>query len=394
MLEKIHKATLNLMSTYNLEEIYKVIVEEAMKLTKAKHGTMYLYKDGELERVYASSPVLYKVVPNPKGNMQTILDKLSKKIITAEEITKLHPQLKKLNIGSDLSISINYKGASLGVLSVLSDKDVVFGKKEMKALHYFQPVASLAIRNAMLFGYQQKIIKDKDLFTALAAHELRTPLTTTNTYIQLLNRSNNLDKSKIQKYLKRAQAATKKLERLIDELLESAKFKAGKLVFNMKSTDITKLLLSVVNDFKLMFPAQRITYKKAVWSKKSIVFVDPGKIRQVILNILNNAVKFTGSKTDIEVRLKEQENKFIITIKDKGIGIDRLDLEEIFQPYFRAQNNTTDKGGLGLGLFLAKKIIDKHKGKISISSKINRGTTVRIELKKNERKFTSSESKP
>jgi two-component system, OmpR family, sensor histidine kinase VicK len=246
----------------------------------------------------------------------------------------------------------------------------------------------------MLLEFQQKIIEDKDLFTALAAHELRTPLTTVNTYVQLLNRSNNLETNKINKYLNRAQAATSRLERLINELLESSKFKAGKLVFKMKITNIQKLMKTVMMDFKLIHPTEHIIYEDTVKNKNdSLVSIDPGKIRQVIINILNNAIKFTGTKTDVKVLLEEKRNKFIISIKDKGIGISRSDLEEIFQPYFRAQNNTTDKGGLGLGLFLAKKIIDKHEGEISINSKINQGTTVRIELKKYEKSFTNSFTK-
>ena len=112
------------------------------------------------------------------------------------------------------------------------------------------------------------------------------------------------------------------------------------------------------------------------------VMADPGVIKQVIINLLNNAIKFSVTRKEIVVRLKKENDMVMIQVEDKGIGIPDDQMDLIFQPFYRVgQKNSEDISGTGLGLSVVKEIVDAHQGKIRVESKLNEGSTFTILLK-------------
>src|SRR5438105_1239273 len=116
--EKIYSAALRLLYPLTPNEMYTTIVNEAKKLVNAKHGTIFLLEANKLKRVYASTPIIYQVKPRKKGNTFRVYDKLKPYILSYEQLMQLHPEFKKIHVGSDMGIPLTYGNKTIGVLSV------------------------------------------------------------------------------------------------------------------------------------------------------------------------------------------------------------------------------------------------------------------------------------
>lgn len=181
ILEKSYKAGLKFLVPLNLEETYKLIVDEAVEIVKADYGSILLEDEGVLKRAYATSPTFYKIKPQSKNIMEDAFRTQKSVLLTSKDLEKeaiTYPQLKQLGIKSDLITPLSYKNKPIGVLTIMSKKENHFSEKEVKVLRLFSQIASLGIRKAQLNEETARALEARDLFISMAAHELRTPLTT------------------------------------------------------------------------------------------------------------------------------------------------------------------------------------------------------------------------
>ncbi len=245
--------------------------------------------------------------------------------------------------------------------------------------------------------------KEKDLMD-IAGHELRTPASILKNNLYLLkNRLNqvypkNTEDDKLQKYIDRLRESTERQIRLVNTFLESARIENKKFNLNLEQADFAAMVNRAVEE-TIPFAEKKgleIIYEPI--NKKMFVELDSTRIREVLDNLLNNAVKYTNDGY-IKVDVKEDEDTVSFYVKDSGIGISQEDKKFLFKKFSRVEThiggddeNLVRPGGTGLGLYVAKNIIDYHKGNIGVESEVGKGSTFYFKIPKKQPGQEVSES--
>jgi signal transduction histidine kinase len=225
----------------------------------------------------------------------------------------------------------------------------------------------------------------KSEFLSNVSHELKTPLVSIRGYSELLydEKLGNLPQSH-KKALEAIIRNTERLTRLIDSLLFLSVQQMGKPEIRMKPLplSIDEIITTSMADMKVQAEKKDITLIKDT-PAELIVIGDRDRLTEVLLNLIDNAIKFTPPGGKITVKARDEDDIIHITVIDTGIGIPENVISSLFQRFFQADASITRKyGGTGLGLYICKNIIDAHKGEIWVESKLGEGTTVHIRLPK------------
>ncbi|GAB6157177.1 ATP-binding protein [Desulfotomaculum varum] len=214
---------------------------------------------------------------------------------------------------------------------------------------------------------------------ANVSHELRTPLTTIRGFIQAIL-DGIVEPQHQAKYLQLTYQEAGRLAKLTDDLLDLAKLQTGHLQLCKSEVDLSCLLEQIAESFSLNCTKKNILLKLDVKPNLTIQ-VDPDRFRQVIINLLHNALKFTPAGGTITLTAQPQGEKVIIQVADTGIGIATEELNNIFEHFYKSdKSRNASQGGSGIGLYVAKQIIELHGGNIEVTSKINKGSTFTIVL--------------
>ncbi|MDD2553753.1 MAG: ATP-binding protein, partial [Desulfotomaculaceae bacterium] len=240
---------------------------------------------------------------------------------------------------------------------------------------------TLARQWEMLSEKNQQLLEAdrlKDEFLANTNHELRTPLSAIIAFTEILLDERTGPLNAIQKdYLEEVSDSGKELLDRINGFLDLSKIAAGKTVLYKEEMNVYELIDDVLSKMRPLFNQKSITLELMRADVAVKVWADREKTRQILTNLLSNALKFTapGGRVTVEVRLDDVANRIFISVTDTGIGIEKSDLEKIFQPFQQVDGTTARKySGTGIGLTLAKKLVDLHGGTIEVESKINKGS--------------------
>jgi len=228
---------------------------------------------------------------------------------------------------------------------------------------------------------QQKLENMRREFVANVSHELKTPLTSIKSYTETLLDGMLEDREISESFLGVINSEADRMTRLVRDLLQLSNFDNKKTKWDMANNDLVKLINQIV--IKLHITAKNKNQRLEFITKydKLMACFDFDRIEQVLLNIISNAIKYTENNGEIEVYLEEKNNKALIKVIDNGMGIPEEDLPRIFERFYRVDKaRSRELGGTGLGLSIAKEIIEAHNGSIEISSEVNKGTKVIIEI--------------
>jgi PAS domain S-box-containing protein len=218
----------------------------------------------------------------------------------------------------------------------------------------------------------------KILFTRALVHELKTPLTPVLASSELL--VSELQKEPYLSLAKNINSGAANLNRRIDELLDLARVEIGMLEVNPKAVDAHQLLLAIADDMKAMVTSNGQSFIVAIPPSLSPVWADEERLRQIVLNLLINASKFTPEGGRITLRAREEDSSLVVEVEDTGPGIPKEEQRELFQPYHRHIPDREHLSGLGLGLALCKNLVELHGGKIWVQSEIGKGSTFGFSL--------------
>ena len=221
----------------------------------------------------------------------------------------------------------------------------------------------------------QEEARVRGMFIDILAHELRTPLTpilvSTGILKDLLS-----DKAGVQgKLTKNVYTSAKVLSRRLEELLEIARYSRGTFRLERHSVDTGKYLKEVISRFKPSIDQRGQTIHVEIAGDLETAEIDPSRLEQVIINLLSNASKFSPQNGHISFKARIQVGYLRVEISDEGIGISPEESQRIFQPYHRVEQDRLKFPGLGLGLAVAKQIIEAHGGKIWVDSELEHGST-------------------
>ncbi len=221
----------------------------------------------------------------------------------------------------------------------------------------------------------------KDEFLAILSHELRTPLTSILGWSHLLTEG-KLDKKQTARAIETIARNARAQGRLIDELLDISRIITGKLCLDLRTVKLAPLIQAVVDDVRPAADARSINLNAEFNSDIGPILGDPDRLRQIVWNLLTNAIKFTPKGGDVQVRLARKDSHALITVKDSGQGIATELLPHVFERFRQADSsNTRSNGGLGLGLSIVRQLVELHRGTVTAESAgENAGTTFTVML--------------
>ncbi len=214
----------------------------------------------------------------------------------------------------------------------------------------------------------------KSEFLSTAAHELRTPLTSIMGFSEILLQKETSEERR-NKFLKIINEESMGLSALINDLLDLSRIESGKGFKMIKTpTDIGAIIRENIDIFQ--HQTDKHTFKVNIPGSLAKIEADKDKISQVTENLISNALKFSPEGGDITVSIKENKDEIKVSVLDAGMGIPEKDLQDIFEKFYRASNVSTEAiEGTGLGLAIVKYIIESHEGKLSVESKLDKGST-------------------
>ncbi|HEY0057368.1 MAG TPA: PAS domain-containing protein [Pedobacter sp.] len=220
---------------------------------------------------------------------------------------------------------------------------------------------------------QKRLQQQKEEFISIASHELKTPLTSLNTSLQFLERQIEKEANLNPLTLKMVELANKnakKLAGLVKDLLDFTKLEKGQLILRKSTFTLSDLLNSSCETTRMDGFKVKVNGDSAIK-----VSADYLKIEQVIINLLNNCVKYASQTKEIIIHYEQMQDNVKVSVQDFGPGIPKEKLSHLFTIYYRADKNGQQYSGLGLGLYICSRIISDHDGKIGVESELGKGTT-------------------
>lgn len=230
--------------------------------------------------------------------------------------------------------------------------------------------------------YLERLQKMRSQFLANVSHELRTPIFAIQGYIEtLLNGA--LNDPKVNKhFLEKAEHHTVNLSNLLNDLIDISMIESGEMRMSYRYFDINDFIKNIVSEFSLIAEEKNIQLLFNPIMNGLQVFGDKERLRQVFVNLIQNAIKYTD-EGNVEIVLEEEKKYVNIVVKDTGIGIPKEDIDRIFERFYRVDKARSKAvGGTGLGLAIVKHIIDAHSSKIFVESVPGSGSKFSFKLKK------------
>jgi len=263
---------------------------------------------------------------------------------------------------------------SLSVSSIRDSQGIVIGASKIARDISAQKEAETVAER--FYEQLRELDRQKDTFIGLASHELRTPLTSISGYLQILNRVNK--DNACQKYIDKALLQVKKMSDLVNGLLEFSRIETGRMRLSKTEFELQELIdESVVSVFPMQGKHKIILERTA---NECVVYADRERIGQVLTGLLVNAIKYSPDRHEITLLLRPGKKTIKVGVKDEGVGIAAANLDQIFTRFYRSDETAPHISGLGIGLYLAREIINRHQGKLWAESEPGKGSTFWLSL--------------
>ena len=413
-------------SLYQLNVLYSTSTQLAGSLDKT--NLIEIMVDG-LDRSLSVS-LCYALVFNEVNDIQLIIKSLFPISVKLENAIKLrallsyknlfsiNPQIEDIQVVKsskdqygeyDLNVfgfdslfaPINIKNKFYGIIEVFRDTE--FMPEDTKCFTTLVKQVSLPLESAILYEEikdtnikLERLERLKSEFISIVSHELKTPLTSINSSIDIILKGMTGEVNEAtEKFLNLAKSNVKRLSAIIYDLLDLSKIEAGKMEFRFERTNINLPVELVKNTLENLAKEQNITINLSLDENLSNVYIDTQRMEQVLTNLVSNAIKFTRENGTIDISTSKisvdeiRNNSFFdvlpdkmckeyvkIAVKDNGIGIAPENLYKVFEQFKQIENSLSRKvGGSGLGLPIAKRLIEAHKGFIWLESELDKGST-------------------
>jgi len=286
-------------------------------------------------------------------------------------------------------LTSGYTNRDIRALNTLSD-ELIIAIQNALAVHEIrelneslqQKIANatkeLRSSNAIL----RQLDKIKDEFISMASHQLRTPLTSVKGYLSMVIEG---DAGKItpsqKQLLDQAFMSSENMVHLINDFLNVSRIQTGKFIIDKSPVDLSELVEQEINS---LVPNAKVRNMKLVYKKPKkfpIIDIDEGKMRQVVMNFADNAIYYSHDNSSIIISLGIEGSEIVFTVKDTGIGVPKSEKDKLFAKFYRAANAKIQRpDGTGVGIYLAKKVIDAHGGQIIFESVEGKGSTFGFRL--------------
>ena len=397
---RLVELSVTLNSTLDLDELLQQITATATELLDCEGSSILLY-DEKHPRLYfaaatGSDPAELAKIPVPiEGSLAgTIFRTNQPMILNNVEQDPRHYTLVadkvKFKTRTLLGVPMPIKDRTMGVLEAVNKVDGIFTDRDVAILSVTAAHAAIAINNARMLQETRVALKQvqdanevKNNFLALASHELRTPLGIIMGYSQFLKEDT---KDEAKELADHVLTAARQMRSLLDEMSNLTMLKADTMTLKPQRVPMQDVLTFACEGIKELASAhdQELVFDFA--EEPHYVSVDVDKTTLALVNLLNNAIRFSSKGTRITVGTRMQDDQVLAWVKDQGIGIPVDKLEKIFEEFYQLEPpNTRHYGGLGIGLSIAKGLIEAQDGRIwAESDGKDKGSTFKVELPKAE----------
>ena len=406
----IQETSKAILSVLDIEKLLSVIMNILSNVCQINRALIFLVNEADEQLEYLYGVGFEGGIPEEIKNYRVSLDRVSNILVRVTNTGKpeyIHDvknsTLRKANIvltlGTPTSVYIVpliTKSKVIGAIATDAVGKIGVPEETRETIEVFAPQIAIAIENARLYRKLQEQMAELKRSQALLgraekfsflgdlaarlAHEIKNPMTAIGTFIQLLPHKYD-DEEFRKEFHQIASEETKRVNNLITELLDLVKTKEPHFDLSDLHELINKMILLVSPQTN----SKNIQVVTNFSSDISQVLMDAEKMKEVILNLLSNAVDFTPSRGKIElttayVKTRNKPDEIRIEIKDSGLGIPQSHIDDIFNPYFTTKHKSTIHNGTGLGLFIAFQNMKDHGGTIEVKSEVNTGTTFILTL--------------
>lgn len=405
--------------TTNLRDLLEWGAFEIGKTLKSDQAFFFIYT-GDGHYISAGTDG-HKRIPKSDARMIDEFYHNNPKIIMTSMLERSNPIRRMLlSHRVELVLTLVKEGKIIGYLCLGEHKNSGYTDRDLRALHTISDEMVIAIQNALAVQeirelnstLQQrvnnatkelrasnvalrKLDKVKDEFLSIASHQLRTPLTSVKGYISMVLDGDVGPINESQKeLLDEAFVSSERMVHLINDFLNVSRLQTGKFAIEKRPTDLAKVVKEVIDSLQPSAISRNLKYALHIDKNIPIIEADEDKIRQVIMNFADNALYYSHEHTKIDVNLRIEGCDIVYTVKDTGIGVPIDEQARLFTKFFRATNARKARpDGTGVGLFLAKKVVDGHNGRIMFESVEGKGSVFgfRMPIKVCEKKPTPVE---
>ncbi|WP_437873535.1 AAA family ATPase [Sorangium sp. So ce363] len=312
-----------------------------------------------------------------------LLPEISDDIIRRHVEDDAHARLiRELGTRSLIVVPLVARGQAIGMLTVVSSApERRYGDADLALVQEVARRAAIAIDNARLYSAAQEAVRTRDEFLTVATHELNTPMTSLTLTLEAMDRAlragRSWDPQTMGRQVDRALRQAARLTRLNSELLDVSRINAARLRLDVAEVDLGEIVRDVLARFKL--DLARAGCSVSLREGGRVVGLwDASRVDQIVSNLLANAIKF-GAGKPVEISIGEEAGTARLSVRDHGIGIDPARQTQIFERFERAVSDR-HYGGLGLGLYISRRIAEAHGGSICVESALGDGATFIVEL--------------
>lgn len=412
----LHKLSKAISSTFDAEQLFsqidKSFISElgfdkgliALASKDSKEFTLAVavgypaQEQEKLKKTLSEKKILAKIKHPLLVNKSLLLDTTRKELLQifnlssfcVAPIVSQEAKLGLIMVSSDLPYARPTEG-DLEILSILAGQiassienaklyEELWQSHQALEQRVVQRTKELALANEKL----KKIDKLKSEFVSAVSHELRTPLTSIKGYAAILMAGKlGAVPESVKERLEKVNKHSDSLVKLVNDLLDISRIESGKVEMKLEELNLKGAVDEVLDLMAPQMKEKRIQFDIEIPKEISACLADRTQLGRVLTNLLGNAIKFTPEKGKISVKAKEDKSFLQIDVQDSGIGISEEGLAKIFDEFYRADNAVNQKiKGTGLGLSLVKRIIEAHKGRIWVNSKLDKGTTFSFTLPK------------
>ncbi len=376
-----------LASTLDLLALLDLIVNAARDLTRTE-ATSILLLDAKTGQLYfeavtgSKSEEIKRIVVPPdsvagwvarEGRVQIINDVSKDKRFFSKSDESTGFQTRSL-----IAMPLKVKDRVIGVLEAMNrTDDTPFADDDVELLTTLSAQAAIAIENARLF-------QQSDLISEMV-HELRTPLTSIVAYSELMLRR-DIPAEQARGFIDTIYQEALQLSSMTNSFLELSRLQSGRTRFQMIKFDLNDLVMDVAQLLKPQADERNLTFHAALPDEPAWVVADRDRIRQVLVNLSSNAVKYNRPNGSVVIMVEPRPERGLVwvEVRDSGRGIPEKDLPRIFDKFFRVADSEGYATGTGLGLSIVKQIIEAHGGKIEVQSQVDVGTAFAFTLRTGE----------
>jgi signal transduction histidine kinase len=377
---RLLEITSSLASTLDLEKLLQTIVEAAQELTDSEAASLLLY-DAASDQLYfeAASNIplagLGQAIPARDSIAGWIFER--REPLMVEDV--LHDPrffrevdlLTRFQTHSILGVPLTTKDKTLGVIEAVNKRSGVFDEQDLRLLVTLAAQAAIAIENTRLFTQSDVI--------AEMVHELRNPLTALTAAAHLLLRP-ELPEEQRQRLGKAVHEEVQRLNGMASDFLDLARLESGRGRLAREPVDLPGLVAETLEVMRLLAEQEQIEVLSEIDRHLPPISGDRNRLKQLLINLLTNAIKYNHSGGTITIRLGRDQGEILLSVSDSGRGIPPESLPHIFERFYRVPEQEGRVSGTGLGLAIARRIAESHGGRIEVESEIGRGTTFTVHL--------------